>query len=180
VLGHFADGSGGCYDTADDQADPQLGAMSRPQDPTDNATPSGQAAAAGALLTWSAYTGSTRHREAAEAALAVYGRLAGAHARFAGWGLAVSEALADGPREVAVLGPAADPATRALHLVALSATAPGAAVAVGDPAASRSGVPLLVDRPLVAGRPTAYVCRHFACDAPTTDPTALAASLATP
>ena len=39
------------------------------------------------------------------------------------------------------------------------------------------GVPLLADRPLVGGRPTAYVCRHFVCEAPTTDPATLAALL---
>ncbi|MGH8894631.1 MAG: thioredoxin domain-containing protein, partial [Actinomycetes bacterium] len=88
VLAHFGDGQGGFHDTADDRADPQLAAMRRPQDPTDNATPSGQAAAAGALLTYASYTGSSRHRTAAEDALAVYAPLAAGHARFAGWGLA--------------------------------------------------------------------------------------------
>ncbi|WP_240957564.1 hypothetical protein, partial [Streptomyces barkulensis] len=33
---------------------------------------------------------------------------------------------------------------------------------------------LLRDRPLLEGRPAAYVCRHFACDAPTADPKRLA------
>jgi uncharacterized protein len=177
VLDRFPDPAGGFFDTADDRADPRLAVMRRPQDPTDNATPSGQAAAAGALLTYSAYTGSSRHRDAAERALAVYAPLAAGHARFAGWGLAVAEALADGPREVAVVGPAADPATVRLHRVALLGTAPGAAVAVGDPAGQPSDVPLLADRPLVGGRPAAYVCRHFACEAPTTEPEVLASAL---
>ena len=172
VLEHFADGTGGFYDTADDAE--RL--VRRPQDPTDNATPAGQSAAAGALLTYAAYTGSQRHREAAERALGVYGMLAEQHARFAGWGLAVAEALVDGPREVAVVGPAGDDRTARLHRAALLATAPGAAVAVGDPA-HPSDVPLLRDRPLVAGAPAAYVCRHFTCDAPTTDPVALAEAL---
>jgi uncharacterized protein YyaL (SSP411 family) len=178
VLERFADGSGGFYDTADDRVDVALSALRRQQDPTDNATPAGWSAAAGALLTYAAYTGSATHREAAEAALGVYGRLAD-HARFAGWGLAVAEALVDGPREVAVVGPAGDPATRAMHQVALQGTAPGAAVAVGDPDAGlgEQPVPLLADRPLVDGRPTAYVCRHFVCSAPTTDPDVLAAAL---
>ena len=184
VLSRFPDDTGGFFDTADDRADPQLSSMRRPQDPTDNATPSGQAAAAGALLTYAAYTGSSRHREAAEAALAVYASLAAGHARFAGWGLAVAEALVDGPREIAVVGGRDDAATAELHRVALMGTAPGAAVAVGDPAdqggpegLASSGVPLLADRPLVGGRPTAYVCRHFVCKAPTTDPATLASLL---
>ena len=178
VLTRFADGAGGFYDTADDRADAQLAPMRRPQDPTDNATPSGQAAAAGALLTFAAYSGSSRHRAAAEAALGVYAPLAAGHARFAGWGIAVAEALADGPREVAVVGSVDDPRTVRLHGTALLGTAPGAAVALGDPAAAAStGVPLLADRPLVGGEPTAYVCRHFVCEAPTTDPGVLAALL---
>jgi uncharacterized protein YyaL (SSP411 family) len=180
VLARFTDGAGGFYDTADDRADPRLSSMRRPQDPTDNATPSGQAAAAGALLTYAAYTGSDRHRDAAERALAVYAPLAAGHARFAGWGLAVAEALADGPREVAVVGRLDDPATAAMHRVALLGTAPGAAVVVGDPEDPdhrAEGVPLLADRPLRDGQPTAYVCRHFVCDAPTTDPGELAAAL---
>ena len=177
VLSRFSDGRGGFFDTAEDAADPQLASMRRMQDPTDNATPSGQSAAAGALLSYAAYTGSQRHRSAAEAALAVSAQLATGHARFAGWGLAVAEALADGPREVAVLGPEDDAATAALHRVALSSRAPGAVVAVGDPAADLTDVPLLTGRPLIDGKPTAYVCRHFVCAAPTTDPQMLAAAL---
>jgi uncharacterized protein len=174
VLAHFADFNGGFFDTADDETDARL--ARRPQDPTDNATPSGWSAAASALLSYAAYTGSTRHREAAERGLGVYAPLAGPHARFAGWGLAAAEALLDGPREVAVVGEAGDPATAALHSVALRATAPGAAVALGSPG-SRVVVPLLEHRPLVGGVPTAYVCRLFTCDAPVTDPAVLAASL---
>ncbi|MFJ1709016.1 thioredoxin domain-containing protein [Kitasatospora sp. NPDC088346] len=164
VLAHFLDeASGALYDTADDAE--QL--IRRPQDPTDNATPAGWTAAAGALLGYAAYTGSERHRTAAERALGIVGALAAKAPRFVGWGLAVAEALLDGPREVAVVGPAGDPATAALHRTALLGTAPGAVVAVG--AAGTDDVPLLAGRPLLGGRPAAYVCRHFTCDAPTAD-----------
>jgi uncharacterized protein YyaL (SSP411 family) len=96
--------------------------------------------------------------------------------RFIGWGLAVAEAFLDGPREVAVVGPALDdPATRNLHRTALLGTAPGAVVATGTPGSDE--LPLLVDRILVDDEPTAYVCRHFTCDAPTTDPERLRRAL---
>jgi uncharacterized protein YyaL (SSP411 family) len=84
---------------------------------------------------------------------------------------------------VAVVGEADDPATARLHAVALAATPPGAAVALGSPgghslsAAGRAAVPLLEHRTLVDGKPAAYVCHHFTCDAPVTDPAALAAAL---
>ena len=172
VLARFPDGAGGLFDTADDAE--RL--VRRPQDPTDNATPAGQSAAAGALLTYAAYTGSESHRTAAERALGVYGPLAEQHARFAGCGLAVAEALLDGPREVAVVGPAGDERTAGLHRTALMGTAPGAAVAVGDPGRPLA-VPLLHHRPLVGDAPAAYVCRHFTCEAPTTDEAALGAAL---
>jgi len=168
VLTRFRNDFGGFYDTADDAE--QL--ISRPADPTDNATPAGQTAAAGALLTYAAYTGSARHREAAEQALGVVGALSEQHPQFAGWGLAVAEALADGPREIAIVGPRDDPATSALHRAALLAAAPGAVVAVADPA-DEPTVGLVRDRPLMYGKPTAYVCRQFVCAAPTTEPETL-------
>lgn len=91
-------------------------------------------------------------------------------------GLAAGEALLDGPREVAVVGPAGDPRTAALHRAALLATAPGAVVAVGEPGAGAE-VPLLAHRPLLDGAPAAYVCRHFACQVPTADPAVLGEQL---
>jgi uncharacterized protein YyaL (SSP411 family) len=145
------------------------------QDPTDNAAPSGWTAAAGALLSYAAYTGSEARRDAAEKALGAVGALAGRVPRFIGWGLAVAEAALDGPREVAVAGPAGDPATAELHRSALLGTAPGAVVAVGEPDSDEYA--LLAHRPLIDGRPAAYVCRHFVCDAPTADPAGLAERL---
>jgi uncharacterized protein len=178
VMARYARPAGGFFDTADDVVDARLSTIKRPQDPTDNATPSGLAAAAGALLTIAAYTGSTAHREAAEQALSVYDALADQAPRFAGWGLAVAEALAAGPVEVAVVGPAADPDTEALYRTALLGTSPGAVVVAGDPQDPASlAVPLLHHRPLVDGRAAAYVCRQFVCAAPTTEPAQLAAQL---
>lgn len=172
VLSRFTGEDGALFDTAADAE--RL--IRRPQDPTDNAVPSGWTAAAGALLSYAAQTGAEPHRAAAEKALGVVKALGPRVPRFIGWGLAVAEAFLDGPREVAVVGPSpADLATRALHRTALLGTAPGAVVAVGTPDSGE--LPLLADRILVGGAATAYVCRHFTCDAPTTDAEALRVAL---
>jgi uncharacterized protein YyaL (SSP411 family) len=171
VLQHFASHDGTLYDTADDAE----ALIRRPQDPTDNATPSGWTAAAGALLSYAAHTGSDTHRTAAQRALGVVGALAPRAPRFIGWGLAVAEAALDGPREVAVVGHPADPLTWELHRTALLGASPGAVVAVGEEGSTE--FPLIRRRPTRAGRAAAYVCRHFVCDAPTSDPRTLRSQL---
>ncbi|MEV0322744.1 thioredoxin domain-containing protein [Streptomyces sp. NPDC050658] len=168
VLDQFVDAeSGTLYDTAADAEK----LIRRPQDPTDNAVPSGWTAAAGALLSYAAQTGAEPHRLAAERALGVVKGLAPRAPRFIGHGLAVAEAALDGPREVAVVGPVGGE----LHRTALLGPAPGAVVAAGP--ADSAELPLLEGRDLIDGRPAAYVCRHFVCDRPVTDPEALAAQL---
>jgi uncharacterized protein len=164
ALARFGDGAGGFYDTADD-AEPLV---QRPRDPTDNATPSGASALAGALLTYSALTGSLEHREAAEAALRLVSTVGVSEPRFLGWALAVAEGLVSGPVQVAVVGE--DP-LGPLGAVAWRHRPPGAVVVTGVPDAP--GVPLLAGRPLVGGRAAAYVCRGMVCDAPVTDAAAL-------
>ena len=177
VLEEFRDETGLFFDTAADSE----ALIFRPADPTDNATPGGTSAAAGALLTYAALTGSGRHREAAEQALGFTGALAERAPRFAGWGLAVAEALADGPREVALVGEkgAAADSLREMHRAALASTAPGLVIAVTPPEED-DGVPpeLLSGRPAVGGEPTAYVCRGFVCQAPTTELSVLRSELA--
>ncbi|MFI1013827.1 thioredoxin domain-containing protein [Streptomyces sp. NPDC020965] len=171
VIDRFTGENGTLYDTAHDAE--RL--IRRPQDPTDNATPSGWTAAAGALLSYAAHTGSEAHRTAAEGALGVVKALGPKAPRFIGWGLAVAEALADGPREVAVVGAEGDAGARALHRTALLAPAPGAVVAFGAPGGDE--FPLLRDRGLVDGGAAAYVCRGFVCRLPVTAPDRLRAEL---
>ena len=170
ALVRFADGRGGFFDTADDAEE----LFTRPRSPSDNAEPAGQSALAGALLTYSALTGSIRHREAAEAAVAAAAVLAAQNPRFAGWTLAVAEAMLAGPLQVAVAGDG--PQARELLRVARSSTSPGLVTAHGSP--DTAGIPLLADRPLVAGRAAAYLCRGFVCDRPVTTPEELKSALA--
>jgi uncharacterized protein YyaL (SSP411 family) len=175
VLADFAAPDGTLHDTPVHGTDERVLRLGHPQDPTDNATPSGRSAAAGALLSFSALTGSERHRTAAERALGVAVALAERAPRFVGWGLAVAEALLAGPAEVAVVGADGDPDRARLHRVALAATSPGAVVSVGEPVDAHGVVPLLRDRPLVDGHAAAYVCRGFVCAAPVTEAGDLAA-----
>jgi uncharacterized protein YyaL (SSP411 family) len=195
ALSRFADGSGAFYDTADDGE----ALIYRPGDPADGPTPSGTFATAGALLGYGALTGSARHREAALGALGALAPLAARYPRAAGAGLAVAEAAVAGPAEIAVVGPAGDPRTAALHRTAMLAAPPGAVIALGDGVAVETGpagvaegtdgrawpdpaavVPLLAGRGPVAGAPAAYVCRDFTCRMPATDPVELRAILAYP
>jgi uncharacterized protein YyaL (SSP411 family) len=146
---------------------------------------------AGALLSYSALTGSDRHRDAAISALGVLPPIASRYPRAAGWGLAVAEALLSGPAEIAIIGPRQDSRTVALHETALRAAPPGAVIAVGEDLGELAGdaaelgeesgergeIPLLAGRRLVDGAPAAYVCRNFTCRAPVTDPEQLRAAL---
>jgi uncharacterized protein len=168
ALAHFADPDGGFYDTADDAE--QL--VRRPRDPADNAVPSGASALAGALLTYFALTGSPAHRTAAEGVLRAVTDFGTAQPRFLGWALAVAEAYVDGPVQVAVVG---EPAGGPLSDTARRLRPPGAVVVSAPPDAP--GQPLLADRPLVGGRPAAYVCHGMVCDLPVTDAGALEAAL---
>jgi uncharacterized protein YyaL (SSP411 family) len=192
ILDKFGDGAGGFYDTADDGET----LVYRPADPADGPAPSGAFAAAGALLSYAALTGSARHREAAVAALGVLPPIAARFPRAAGWGLAVAEAIISGPAEIAVVGPAGDARTSALHRTALRAAPPGAVIALGDggqagagaagagaagaKSGGSAGVPLLAGRSLVKDSPAAYVCRDFTCRVPVTEPAALREALGYP
>jgi uncharacterized protein len=100
MLGHFANPSGGFYDTSDEAE--QL--VTRPQDLQDNATPSGNAMAATVLLKLGAYTGEGRYTEQAERGLSVVQKaLAAAPAGFAQWLSALDFARGQ-PREIAIVG----------------------------------------------------------------------------
>jgi uncharacterized protein YyaL (SSP411 family) len=167
ALERFADGHGGFFDTADDAES----LVTRPADPTDNATPSGLSAVAAALVSYSALSGRPRYREAAEAALATVVPIAAGHPRFAGYACAVGEALLSGPYEIAVVGTGREE----LVEVAWRLAPPGAVLVAGVP--DQPGVPLLAERPVRDGVATAYVCRGFVCDRPVTSAADLVASL---
>jgi uncharacterized protein YyaL (SSP411 family) len=169
VIEHFSDGEGGFHDTADDAE----ALVRRPRNVTDDALPAGQSAAAQALITYAALTGSIHHRQIGAEALGATRILGAQYPRAAGWGLAASSALIAGPVEIAIVGESAE-----LVKAARMSTSPGAVVAVSNDPAREPWAPLLVDRPLVDGVPAAYVCRNFSCQRPVTTTAELSELLA--
>jgi uncharacterized protein YyaL (SSP411 family) len=141
-------------------------------DPFDNATPSGAAAFAGALLSYAALSGSAEHRIMAGNILSLLPPIAARAPRVAGWLLATAQAALAGPVEAAVVGPSG-PERDTLHRALLLAPSPGLVVAVAGagPAADApelpDAVPLLRGRTAGAdGSPLVYVCRGMVCDMP--------------
>jgi uncharacterized protein YyaL (SSP411 family) len=171
----FGDGRGGWFDTA---ADAEV-LYTRPQEVTDNATPSGLSATLRALRLLARLTGEDAYARRADEGAATVGALVARAPRFAGWlwAEAVSSALpAAAPVEVAVVGPAG-PGRDALVRLAWAQAPAGSVVVVGD-GSSDGGFALLEDRTARDGRPTAYVCRGFVCRLPVTDLEGLRAQLA--
>lgn len=168
------DQAGMFFDTGRDQ--PTL--VTRPRDLSDNATPSGSSAATIALLRLYAITGRESYETRAMQTLQQTTPLL---KRFPlGFGRMLCAAdLALGPlRELAIIGPSDHPVTQAMLAVARSAYRPRLVIARAmpdDPVVALS--PLLHDRPMVDGQPTAYLCEQFACQMPVTTPEALRAQL---
>lgn len=172
ILEQFDDGGAGFFDTAADAE----ALISRPQDPTDNATPSGLSSTLQALRLLAKWTGDPTYADRADRAFASVAGLVERHPRFAGWLLAdaISQAPETAPYEIAIVGP--DSAERTALVRTAQRDAPaGSLIVVGEP--DQPGVPLLADRSLVEGRPAAYVCRGFVCRFPVTSVEALVAQL---
>jgi uncharacterized protein YyaL (SSP411 family) len=173
VLARFADPAGGFFDTADDHE--RL--VTRPKDPQDNAVPSGNATAALVLLRLAAWTGEAIYRDAADRAIRTVTPFVTRYPTgFAQWLTAIDLAIGDAV-EVAVVGAAGDAATNELLEPVATGFRPLQVLAVSaDP--DSSAIPLLHGRTAIDARPTAYLCRGFACRLPVTSADALRAQLA--
>ena len=169
---------GGFFYTADDHEV----LLARTKSLYDNAVPSGNSTAAVVLLRLAAATGEEGYRKRAEETLRAFrGSLESAPRAFPYLLCALDRHL-EPPREVAIVGPPGDAATRRLLTVARSGFDPNLTVALFDPASpkakeSAKAIPLLEGRGLLEGKPAAYFCRNFTCEAPTADPSALAKQL---
>jgi uncharacterized protein YyaL (SSP411 family) len=153
----------------------------RPKELYDNAVPSGNSAAADVLQRLSHLTGEPEYERAGVSALRVVrDGMIGAPMGF-GHALGALDLYLDTVREVAVVGDPASDETRALAAEVVSKRfVPNHVLAVARPDddRSREAVALLLERPQVDGKATAYVCERFTCKLPVTEPEELAAQLA--
>jgi len=166
---------GGFYDTAADHD----ALVVRPRDTGDNATPSGNSAAAEVLLRLALIFDSAEYRARAEAVL---GSLAPFMARYpTGFGryLAAAEFALSTPKEIALVGEPDAPDTQALRAAIFQPYRPNKVVVLRRPDETTPAIhsPLLEQRTQLGGVATAYVCENYACKLPVTDAAALTAQL---
>ncbi|HVW32016.1 MAG TPA: thioredoxin domain-containing protein [Acidimicrobiia bacterium] len=151
--------------------------ITRPRDVFDNATPSANSLAANALLRLAALTGESRWHEAGLMALRAVGPAMGEHPTAFAELLGALERAVRPPVEVAVVGDPAAEGTAELVAEVRRRFLPAAVAVAAPPGVGADLTPLLADRPMVNGRPTAYVCRQLACRQPVTEVADLATQL---
>jgi uncharacterized protein len=158
------DPNGGFFDTARDSEELLL----RPKDLQDNATPSGNALAAEAMLRLAAFTENGMYRDLAEKALRLIANPALSYpTSFARWLSAADFALGN-VKQVAVMYEANPDEAQELLKTIQSEYRPNMVVAASSYPPAEPTPSLLIERPLKGGMPTVYVCEGFVCRMPIT------------
>jgi hypothetical protein len=173
MVAQFSDPAGGFFDT------PASGEtlLLRPKDTQDNATPSGNALAAEALLKLAAFTGNAETRSLAEQAFQLVAEPALRYpTAFARWLGAADFALAQ-VRQTVIVGAKDAPETMTMLQVLRETFQPNQVIAASDLPLPQGVPTLLHDRPMLDGKPTAYVCQGFVCKTPVTSAEALKKAL---
>jgi len=170
ILERFADTEyGGFFDTSDDHET----LITRPKDIFDNATPSGNAVAADVLLRLGVLLDREDYRRAAEGVLRLLREPMARYPLGFARSLNALDFLLSRVSEIAIVGAPDQADTEALLRVVFEPFLPNKVVAGG-----RAAIPLLEARDMRDGHATAYVCEHYVCQAPTTDPDQLRQLLA--
>ena len=163
------EGSGGWFSTTGN--DPSV--LVRMKEDYDGAEPSPTSVSAMNLLTLAHLTGERAYTDRAAQAIASFGgRLEEMGRAVPFMAAALSMSIAEG-EQIVILGPRDSADTTALWTAAHKKYRPFAVVTRVDPAdqpAIAAHLPWIADMKMLDGKPTAYVCRGFACDAPSTDP----------
>jgi uncharacterized protein YyaL (SSP411 family) len=176
MIERFADDErGGFFTTSHDHEE----LIARRKDVGDHPIPSGNSSAAFGLLRLAALTGERAYEERAIGTMRLFAPAASSHPDAFGHLLQAIDFHLSPVREVALVAPGNGGGGSAplgeLANVVRSAHRPHVVLAGGPEGTERPE--LLRERPAVEGKPAAYVCEHFACQAPVTEPQALEAAL---
>ena len=169
------DAVGGFYDTGSDHESLVI----RPRDVFDNAQPCGGSVATDVLLRLAIITGNDDFATKAATPIRALQPLLGRAPSATGHWLGALDFYVSLPKEVVIVGPADGEITRSmLEEVGKRYLPNRVVVGVGDPSSPPLGnSPLLEQRVMQDGAPTAYVCQHYVCQLPVTTAEALAAQL---
>jgi uncharacterized protein YyaL (SSP411 family) len=169
LLALFEDAEHGGFVTSAADADPLI---VRAKDLQDNATPSANSLAAHALLRLASLTGDDHYEHSARRVVDALAGVASQHPTAFAYLLAAVERATIPTIEVAVVGDPSDPRTRQLRHELRSRFLPNSVTLTADPG-DTTETPLLHERTAHSDRPTAYVCEHFVCRVPATEPVTL-------
>jgi uncharacterized protein YyaL (SSP411 family) len=149
--------SGGFFFTSTDHEE----LIVRNKDFYDNATPSGNSAAADVLLKLSKFYGEERYERFAVTALRVASSMIRRYPQGFGRALSAIEFQISSVKEIALIGERGSEIERAVFEFFL----PNSVVAINS-GESSDALPLLAGKTPVNGKPTVYVCENFACQKP--------------
>ncbi len=174
MVEHFVDANGGFFDTRDDHET----LLVRPKDIQDNATPSGNALAATALLELAAYGDRTEWRDLAEEMLSSVSEFMLRYPTGFGQWLCAADFAVGPTRQVAIIGDSQRTETKELLNTLWKTFRPRQVTAISSYPPEPDAPALLKDRPLLNGLPTAYVCQGFFCLQPVNLPVEMETQLA--
>jgi len=161
IIEFWDEEDGGFFFTSNDHEE----LIVRNKDFYDNATPSGNSVAADVMLRLAKLTGEDKYERFAVTTLRLAATQLRRHPQGFGRTLSALEFHLGETKEIAIVGPRGGELERKV----LAKYLPDAVVVIsGDPAADVSVIPLLQDRVVIDGGPTAYICKDFVCERPVT------------
>ncbi|MFQ5489495.1 MAG: thioredoxin domain-containing protein [Phycisphaerae bacterium] len=176
LISHYYDpADGGFFFTADDAEE----LLARTKSSRDGAIPSGNSIQAHNLLRLALMLDRKDYRLKAESVIRALKPIAERSPGSCERLLSAVDFYYGRPKEIALVGDPADPATQALIRTVYQRYLPNKVVvgaAGGDSPATRS-IPLLKAKTAIDGKPTAYVCENYRCKRPVNSPADLAAQL---
>ena len=174
IADFWDEASGTLFDTAEEHDR----AVTRPRSIVDSATPSANAVAADVLLRLALLTGEPDYDRRARSILRAVAPALDRQPSAFGRMLSAVDRSFSAPIDAVIAGDPTDEATAALRHVVAGPYAPDLVIAHAPSDGSMAGWPLFEGKVPRDGMATAYVCRGYACEAPTRDPHEAAAQVA--